>query len=1003
MLLDTIKEVLTGYSPTYNLTIECLNIIQTGKSIEITEKVTDHNDGDSIKVFNCTVPLPNLILDNKTYINIAQDVRKVKVVSKGNHFIIGTRTRNEYSMEIQLRERQLDIFKRSTNELIYPRKILSGKKLVPAYDPFILFSYFNVHSEYFNDNFPELTDELRDDISSLVDEFVFDEGVLKSISIYSKTRLTDTTLTDSTVQAILDMIDNRDQINEVPLPSDYKVGTTDNLIARDLRENQYSIRSRIMKTYFKVKNGTANNISMSELKSALFKITRDNDNGVNPYQQDTDTNALSLLSQKDKTYFKTFNIDSRKFVSQRLDPKYFVGIIDPSFTADSNLINIKNSLARSAVISNEGFKIKLMTKNFEPVILDSGDALLYSVLSSDNVDYVNKKLVPNEFGEYSVYQFGEYKYVKSVDEIDYIRYEDSVISESTALIPFANKTVPMRLMLSTHMIADQAVPVVGAKPSIVYTDVNEEIYDNSKQVIRSEISGKVKGVGRDYINIDGNAIPLPESKGTSNHTTVTFNKNVSKGDIVEVGTVIAKSNSFVDNEFTVNVPLLTAYTTWFGWDHEDAVVISESAAKKLGHLDTYQILIQVKYNKIDIPEINDPNLDAMNLIKTGAKVKPGDTLFAYNQIISNLGVEFPRLVTVKVPSHITGTVRNVRFKLYESKRTQGVDQNKYLRPEYSGLPKLREHFMRRLAEDWSREAKATGLNPIDIAKSYQFYKEEPSIADNIFADIIITIDYVNNLKTSDKMTNQYGGKGTISKIVPDDQFLRTEDGTVIDIIVSPLAILARSNPSQMYESLLSLICVEFYKILDKWFSDDPKVHSEFTEEVLQSVLDDLYWYNETNDMEAIYNDSKKYGYLRVRVSSFDKHFTSDLLKSMRDRLHIKDEVKLYNPITKSYIRTPIRIGYQNFYRLHFFPENKMTSRGGNKGLLLKDRSPVIGGYGRVKAEGQKIGEQELWALQAHGLTELSKSYVNKAGKQDKLLSDFLSLELALQKVDEGEQ
>ena len=78
----------------------------------------------------------------------------------------------------------------------------------------------------------------------------------------------------------------------------------------------------------------------------------------------------------------------------------------------------------------------------------------------------------------------------------------------------------------------------------------------------------------------------------------------------------------------------------------------------------------------------------------------------------------------------------------------------------------------------------------------------------------------------------------------------------------------------------------------------------------------------------------------------------------------------------------------------------MSTRGGNKGLNLRDRSPVIGGYGRIKSDGQKVGEQELWALQAHGLTELSESYVNKAGKQNKLLSDFLSLELALQEVED---
>ena len=73
----------------------------------------------------------------------------------------------------------------------------------------------------------------------------------------------------------------------------------------------------------------------------------------------------------------------------------------------------------------------------------------------------------------------------------------------------------------------------------------------------------------------------------------------------------------------------------------------------------------------------------------------------------------------------------------------------------------------------------------------------------------------------------------------------------------------------------------------------------------------------------------------------------------------------------------------------------MTTRGSDSGLKLKDRSPVIDGYGRIKAEGQKIGEQEMWAIKSHGMTDLLNQYVSKTNKKSKLMSDFLSLELSL--------
>ncbi len=459
-MLETIRNVLTCYNQTYNLSLDCLDIVQSGDSLKIKEKVTDHADGDKEYVFDCVVPLPDLAMDNKTYINVALDNRKVKVVAGGNTIIIGSRARNEYSIEILVDSHSFNVFKKSTNELLYPRKVLSGKKMVPAYDPFMIFSaYPGLVSELYRNTYPEIPAEFQSDITSLIDECVFDEELIKSMSIFTKKVLKTRTLDAEFLQAVLNMIDNRELLNEVPLPSDFKVGTTGNIIESYIQTSRYKIQNRIMKTFYKVKSGTANTISMSELKNALFKITWDNPDpdeadGINPYQQETNTNAMALVSQESKTYFKTYNRETRKYVTKALDPKYFVGLIDPSYTADSNLVNRKNQLARSAVVSDDGFKIKLMTKNFEPVVIDTDTYLMSATLSSDNVDYVNKKLVPNEYGEYSVYQFGEYKYVSSLDEVDYIRYQDSIISEPTALLPFMNKTIPMRVidLMSLNLI-----------------------------------------------------------------------------------------------------------------------------------------------------------------------------------------------------------------------------------------------------------------------------------------------------------------------------------------------------------------------------------------------------------------------------------------------------------------------------------------------------------------------------------------------------------------------
>ena len=146
------------------------------------------------------------------------------------------------------------------------------------------------------------------------------------------------------------------------------------------------------------------------------------------------------------------------------------------------------------------------------------------------------------------------------------------------------------------MIAEQSLPVVGAKPSIIYTGVSKDVFEESKQVLRAPKAGIVKGVGEKFINVDNSPIRYQDSFVTSNHSTVTFKPVVKIGDKVKEGQVLAISNSFIDNEFSTAVPLFTAYTSVWGFDHEDAVYLSESAAKKFGHLDTYSMTIPIKYN-----------------------------------------------------------------------------------------------------------------------------------------------------------------------------------------------------------------------------------------------------------------------------------------------------------------------------------------------------------------------------------------------------------------------
>jgi DNA-directed RNA polymerase beta subunit len=237
------------------------------------------------------------------------------------------------------------------------------------------------------------------------------------------------------------------------------------------------------------------------------------------------------------------------------------------------------------------------------------------------------------------------------------------------------------------------------------------------------------------------------------------------------------------------------------------------------------------------------------------------------------------------------------------------------------------------------------------------------------------------------MSNYYGSKGVVSTIVDDDKMLRTEDGRIIDIVISPLSVISRLNISTLYVASLGLISKELYNRLDKFFlaGEVDKKEQKILEEVVKLVL----YRRPGVTLKEVYEESKKYQMVQIQAGAFDKYFSSEVVLKAMDLLGIKDHEKLYDPTTGSWIRTPIRVGYQDFMRLHFIAEHKMKTTGTNK------RLGVIG-YGDYREQGQSIGEQETWALMSHGDMDLLHKFSHERDeKAARFNQEMISIGLML--------
>lgn len=842
---------------------------------------------------------------------------------------------------------------------------------------------------------------------------VIAEGPLQKLRFIAKNPELPNKLTPAVVDAFINIIENDEVLSSRPTPMDYKFLDTYEALATSLEENYAKpgyndIRSHVI--FNMSKNGTFR-ISRLQTKIDDFfagaKNEQEEKDEYSNIQEFTDTNALSVAELNSKIYFETYSYEAKGHVKQRLNPQYFVGIIDPVFTADSNQVNIKNELSIDASIREGKIYVKVLDKKFNEVELNCYDYLMAGTLSGDNIDYVNKKYFPVN-GRYSIYKYGEYTEVVDEDEFMYLRKEDSVLTDSTSMIPFINRTQSMRSMLGAHMLT-QAIPVNGAQPMFINTGKGKELYNRTALNTESKVDGTVTALSKDFMKITTDAgksviVRKPETYNTANHTSNIFSPSVSVGDKVKQGQTIYECNSFKDKDLALGVPLLVAYCSYHGREHEDAMVLRKEAALKFTHKALYKLELEVSAKENWLFGSNElksdstyvryaESLDDLGFIKIGKRVDAYDVIMAYEKVVPEYSerARVAKLLDpskvlvdntyVEVPAEVTdGIVTSITFTPTKGAKTKFAG-NPMFNTIISHVNELEDSYLK-------AEAETLGVSVKELKRpTSEYYSSDPEVMGTLTFNIL----YDNFLKKSDKMSNYYGSKGVVSTIVEDDKMLRTEDGRIIDIVISPLSVISRINISQLYVASLGLISKTLYQRLETFFSNKEVDKAE--EELLKGCVKDLMYKQPKISLKEVYEKSKPYQMVQIDASAFDKYFTDEIIKSLESRLGIKDREKLYDPTTGRWTQIPIRIGYQDFLRLHFIAEHKMKVTGTGK------RQRVVKGYGEIRHEGQSIGEQESWSLMSYGdLDLLHKFSHEREDKAARFSQEMLSVGLLLNKA-----
>lgn len=474
------------------------------------------------------------------------------------------------------------------------------------------------------------------------------------------------------------------------------------------------------------------------------------------------------------------------------------------------------------------------------------------------------------------------------EKLDFIDISPrQVVGASAALIPFLQNDDASRALMGTHMQC-QAVPLVRPAAPIVGTGMEEKISLSLNRTIKAPEDGQIKYV-------DGQKI-IVKGKSGKTHTFelerfIRTNKDVSFDQTprVEKGQSVRKDEIIIDGPATDNgrlalgKNLVVAYTSLNGLGYEDGFVISDRLVKEdvMSSITMEEFIADLVDTKLgpeeltrDIPNVREEvlqNLDKEGLVLVGTEVKGGDILVGK--------------VAPKGEKELTAEERLLRA-IFGEKAKDIKDTS--------------------LRVPYGKQGYVVNIESIDGKKDPN--ELEPSILKRV----IVNTAQLRKISVGDKLAGRHGNKGVISKILPAWDMPYLEDGTPVDVILSPLSILSRMNLGQLFENLLGTIAA--------------KNNISISAPVFEKIKEDF-----------IFNELKKLG------------------------LPIDNKVKLFDGQTGNAYERKVLVGTTYIMKLIHMVEDKFHARSVGPYSLVTQQP--LGGKSQLG--GQRFGEMEVWALESH--------------------------------------
>ncbi len=726
---------------------------------------------------------------------------------------------------------------------------------------------------------------------------------------------------------------------------------------------------------------------------------------TNPLSEITHKRRLSALGPGGLTR------ERAGFEVRDVHPTHY-GRICPIETPEGPNIGLITSLASYARVNDFGFievpyrKVTngRVTQEIEYLSAIEGEKYNIAEATSpvDKKGYLVGEFVSARVG-------GDFKMVPP-QEVQYMDVSPKqIVGVSASLIPFLENDDANRALMGSNM-QRQAVPLLQTEAPVVGTGMEFVAARDSGALVLAKRAGVVEGVDASRIVVrtseDGGGVDiynLVKFQRSNQATCINQKPIVTVGDVVQRGDVLADGSSTDGGELALGKNVLVAFMPWGGYNFEDAILISERLVKEdvftSVHIEEFEL--ESRETKIgpeevtrDIPNVGEEalkDLDESGIIRIGAEVKPGDILVGkvtpkgetqltpeekLLRAIFGEKAEDVKESCLYVPPGIEGIVVDVR--IFSRKGTEKDDRAKSI--EEDDISRLqrdleeevrinKEEKFRRIREllagcKVEEDVKDSKTKEVVCpegkklsAKHLERVKDEHllriRVADADLREKIETVNHEANqyirylearydesvdrvkrgdelppgvnklvkvyiamkrkLQVGDKMAGRHGNKGVVAMVMPEEDMPYLPDGTPVDVVLNPLGVPSRMNVGQILETHLG------------WASRALGFH--------------------------------------VATPVFEGAKESEIKEMLKKAgLPSSGQITLYDGRTGEPFSKPVTVGYTYILKLHHLVDDKIHARSIGPYSLVTQQP--LGG--KAQFGGQRLGEMEVWALEAYG-------------------------------------